>query len=123
MTTTGTLIAESLRTGTSVEGVALTMTKVARSRLGDVDAGQPLLWTFIEFEIADGDADQLAQVLERSLEPQGGWYCDFRNERETFVVFAARTFRYRRGDEVGRAAASDYGRSIGVPETQLDWPI
>jgi hypothetical protein len=123
MTITGTLISESLRVGASVEGIALTMTKVARAKLADLDAGQPLVWTFIDFEIADEDGDQLAHLLEGSLEREGGWYCDFRNERETFVVFAHRTFRYPRGDEVGRATATEYGRSVGVPETQLDWPI
>jgi len=41
---------------------------------------------------------------------------------ETFVVFADRIFRYRRGDPAGRAAAERHGRSVGVPEAQLDWP-
>jgi hypothetical protein len=30
-------------------------------------------------------------------------------------------FRYRRGDEAGRAEAVAYGRSVGTPEHQLDW--
>jgi len=123
MTTTGTLIAESLRDGASIEGIALTTTKIVRASAGDVDAGQPRMWTLIEFEIADEHGDELALLLERSLEREGGWYCDFRNEHDTFVVFADRTFRYARGDESGRAAASEYGRSLGVPEAQLDWPI
>jgi hypothetical protein len=38
-------------------------------------------------------------------------------------VFADRTFRYRRGDRVGRGEAIEYGRSVGVPEVQLDWPV
>jgi hypothetical protein len=40
----------------------------------------------------------------------------------TWVVYAGRTFRYPRGDEKGRAAAVEYGRSVGVPETGLNWP-
>jgi hypothetical protein len=86
-------------------------------------AGQPLTWTFVHFEAADEDADRLASGLERALERAGGWYCDFRNDDETFVVFAGRTFRYPRGDEQGRAAATVYGRSVGVPDPQLDWPV
>ena len=58
----------------------------------------------------------------RALERTGGWYCDFRNDTETFVVFAGRTFHYR-GDEPGRAAVAEYARSVGVPEEQLDWPV
>jgi hypothetical protein len=123
MTLAGALIAESLRVGGVLDGLALTVTKISRSDLGDVEAGQPRTWTFVEFAAADEDADRLASALEGALERVGGWYCDFRNDDETFVVFAGRTFRYPRGDEQGRAAAVEYGRSVGVPEAQLDWPV
>jgi hypothetical protein len=36
-------------------------------------------------------------------------------------VFAGKIFRYRRGDQTGRAAAVEYGRTVGVPDHQLDW--
>jgi hypothetical protein len=68
----GGLIAESLRIGSVLEGVALTVKKISRADVGDVEAGQPLTWTFLDFEAAD--------------------------------------------------EAEDYARSMGVPESQLDWP-
>jgi hypothetical protein len=123
MTLGGTLIAESLRVGSVLEGLALTVAKISRSDLRDVAAGQPRTWTFVEFDAADQDADRLANALERVLERAGGWYCDFRSEQETFVMFAGRTFRYQRGDESGRGEAAEYARSVGVPEAQLDWPV
>lgn len=123
MTTRGTLIAESLQDGSELADVRMTVTKVARSNFGDVAAGQPQVWTILEFEIDDDDAGQLAAALEQSLRPDGGWYCDFRSDDETIVVFAGRSFRYRRGDTPGRAAATEHGRSVGVPEAQLDWPV
>ena len=122
MAVIGTLIAESLKVGAVMDDVLLTVTRVVRADVGDVSAGQPRTWTFVEFEIAIEDAVRFARVLERSLQPSGGWYCDFRSAEETFVVFAGRTFRYPRGDESGRGDAVEYGRSVGVPETQLDWP-
>jgi hypothetical protein len=122
MVMVGTLIAESLQVGAVLDAVALTTTKISRADLGDVQAGQPETWTFIEFEARDEDANRLADSLERSLRQTGGWYCDFRSDDETFVVFAGRTFRYPRGDPSSRAAAVEYGRSVGVPEAQLDWP-
>ena len=122
MTTRGTLIAESLHDGAELADVRMTVTNVARLPFGDVAAGQPAVWTVLEFEIDDGDAGQLAAALEGALRFDGGWYCDFQSDEETVVVFAGRTFRYRRGDTVGRAAATKHGRSVGVPETQLDWP-
>ena len=54
--------------------------------------------------------------------PVGHWYCDFRSDTETFVVFADRVFRYPRGGAEGRAQAAGYARTIGVPEAQIDWP-
>jgi hypothetical protein len=111
-----------LRVGAVLDDVALTTTKISRVDLGDIDAGQPETWTLIEFKAHDEDANRLADSLERSLRPTGGWYCDFRSDAETIVVFAGRTIRYPRSDPSGRAAAVDYGRSVGVPEAQLDWP-
>lgn len=122
MPVTGTLIAESLRVGSSVEGLALTVRKISRADVGEVAAGQPLTWTFLDFEADDADAEPLADLLSSVLETAGGWYCDFRNDRETFVVFSGRIFRYPRGDPAGRAEAAAHARSVGVPEAQIDWP-
>jgi hypothetical protein len=41
---------------------------------------------------------------------------------ESFIVFPGRGFRYRRGESSGRAEAEAYARSVGIPESQLDWP-
>ena len=119
---TGTLIGESLRVGASLDGVTLTVSNVFRTEAGDEGAGQPRAWTFIEFDVADGEAERLALALSDALEPAQGWYCDFRTEEETFVVFAGRLFRYPRGEAEGRANAEAYGQSVGVPKFQLDWP-
>jgi hypothetical protein len=55
------------------------------------------------------------------LEQHGGWYSNFSVGGETFVIYAGRAFRYRSGDEAARAEAQDHGRSLGVPDRQLDW--
>lgn len=123
MTLTGGLIGESLRVGTVLEGVPLTVEKIYRADAGDQAAGQPLTWTLIEFAIPDDQADALARALSEALEPRLGWYCDFRSNDETFVVFADRLFRYPRGDQTSRAEVETYARSMGVPERQLDWPV
>ena len=103
--------------------MALTITKVARVTVGDAATGQPADWTLIEFKVSASDVQRFARALEAALQQAGGWYCDFRSDDDTFVVFAGRTFQYPRGDEPGRAAAARYGRSVGVPDAQLDWPV
>jgi hypothetical protein len=120
-TISGTLIAESLKTGVSLEGVPLMIDKIVRAEVGDVEAGQPLTWTFIEFQLDLDHVDAWVDSLREVLDERGGWYCDFRSSDETFVAFAGTVFRYPRGDAAGRARASDHARSIGVPVAQIDW--
>ena len=84
-------------------------------------AAQPNVWTFVEFEADDGAAEPLRRALEAALERAGGWYADFSVGSDHVVVFADRSFRYQRGDAAGRAEATAYGRSVGVPDHQLDW--
>jgi hypothetical protein len=119
---TGNLLAESLRKEHALDAVPITVRRISRADDGDPSAGQPLTWTFLEFEVADDDADALASALAEALEP-GPWYCDFRSDTETFVVFADRVFRYRRRDQSGRVEAEVHARSVGVPEAQIDWPV
>jgi hypothetical protein len=118
----GTLLGESIQPGMALDGIPLTATKVRRAAAGDAAAGQPELWTFIEFRVAADRAAELADALSRVLNRDGGWYCDFHSADEVFVVFHGRVFRYQRGDQSGRARAEEHARAMGVPEAQLDWP-
>jgi hypothetical protein len=122
MTIARTLIAESLRVGASLDGVALNVTRISRAEAGVTEVGQPLVWTFVDFETPDAEADRLATALSYALDEELGWYCDFRSPTETFVVFAGRVFSYPRGDQAERSDVEAYARSVGVPESQLDWP-
>jgi hypothetical protein len=120
MSYTGGLVAESLRPGAAL-AAPMTARRVRRVDAGDPLAGQPVVWTLIEFVVAEEFAEQLIAELGEALEP-GPWYCDLASDRETVVVFAERTFRYPRGDHAGRTEAEAHARSVGVPEEQLDWP-
>ena len=88
---------------------------------GAVD-GQPAVWTFLDVEAPSSGADDLARALADALEPALGWYADFVvDDDERVVVFAGRVFRYRIGDDDGRAEAVAWGRTAGTPDHQLDW--
>jgi hypothetical protein len=123
MSASGVLIAESLSKDNPLDGVDLQVRRISRGDVGDGGTGQPLTWTLIEFEVDDQMVVHLAEALSRSIEGRGGWYCDFRTDEQTFVVFSGRIFRYPRGAAEGRAEAEAYGRSVGVPEAQLDWSV
>jgi hypothetical protein len=116
----GTLIAESVRTGATLDGVTLIVREIRRFAPGDLPDYQPEIWTTIEFEADDTDAEPLATGLAGILD-EPGWYANFSSAAETFVVYRDRIFRYPRGDSTGRAQAQAHGRVVGVPEPQLDW--
>jgi hypothetical protein len=119
----GTLLAESIRVGAELSVPGLRLRRVSRRDVSaSVSAAQPRIWTFLEFEADDDAAAPLAEALARSLLAQDGWYADFGIGDDHLVVFAGKIFRYQRGDQHGRAEAMDYGRAVGVPEHQLDWP-
>ncbi|MFI6274848.1 hypothetical protein [Streptomyces sp. NPDC050988] len=119
----GVLIAESLRGGAQLTGIPLRITRLARVEMTDPGQDQPRLWTLLDFAADEREAERLADQLASSLSSTGGWYADFHTSRDTFVIFAERVFRYPRGQAEGRREAQDHGRSVGVPERQLDWRV
>jgi hypothetical protein len=116
----GTLIAESVRVGSALTGVRLVVREVRRFAADGVPDYQPGIWTVLEFEADESDAEALATDFAAVLD-EPGWYVDYSSASETFVIYRDRVFRYPRGDETGRAEAQAYGRARGVPEDQLDW--
>src|ERR1035441_4833497 len=115
----GTLIAESLRTGTSLENMKLTVRTISRFQAQGTTGDQPGIWTTLGFEADEAQAEDLAQTFAGALD-QPGWYVDFRSPTETFVVFPDQTFRYPRGDDTGRTKAQAHGRQLAIPQAQLD---
>jgi len=118
----GRLLAESLRPGVEIDLPGLAVTRFGRQDVaGSVSATQPKIWTFLDFEAPDGQADEVAAKLADALLPDDGSYADFTVADDHVVVFAGRVFRYRLGDATGRAQAVAYGLAAGTPEHQLDW--
>lgn len=118
----GTLLAESLRAGTSLENLNLTVRKISRYQVNDPAPGQPGIWCALDFEANDADADGLARIFAEALD-RPGWYVNFQSPAESFIVFPDKTFRYPRGDRAGRAEAQAHGRKLGIPDPQLDWTV
>src|SRR5581483_9147951 len=116
----GTILAESLRPGTVLEGHGLQVIRWSRYEVPDAAAYQAPVWTAVDFEAPAENAAALAGDLAASL-LSPGWYVNWSSEAETTVVFPDRAFRYQRGDQAARQAAQEHGRRCGVPEPQLDW--
>jgi hypothetical protein len=117
----GYVIAEGMRAGSQLSGIPLQLKTIKRYAVASATVEQPSVWTMIEFELAEGDAERVITVLSEALEELGGWYSDLLLGDERVVIFGGRVFRYSRGDKSARAEAQAYGRERGVPEQQLDW--
>jgi hypothetical protein len=118
----GTLLAESLRIGTTLADLNLTVRKISRYEVPGATSDQPGVWTALDFTADEAQADELARAFADVLE-QPGWYVNFESPSESFVIFPGRIFRYPRGDTAGRAEAQAYGRQLAIPEPQLDWTV
>jgi len=118
---TSYLLVEGMRVGACLEGLPLRLLKIERYQMRTATPEQPPVWTMVKFEFEERDAERVAAALSEVISEEGGWYTDFSLDDETFVIFADRIFRYPRGDRAGRAKVVAYGRSVGVPDTQLDW--
>ncbi len=114
----GLLIKESLK-DTSV----LNKLVITKEESWDVDnamSGQPSVWNVAWFEIKNENIEEMGQILSRALE-NGKWYLDLTSESDKLVVFPGKVFRYKKGDLKSQSDAKAFGRSIGIPENQLDW--
>jgi hypothetical protein len=116
----GGILAESLNPGTGFDGHGMRIMRCARFEVTGAADYQPPIWTLIEFEAPASSGDALASELADSLLSPGR-YANWNSDTETTVVFPSKVFRYPRGDQPGRAEAMAHGRSVGVPEPQLDW--
>ena len=117
---TGALIVESLRPGTVLQGVDLTVRRISRGAVSDPTPDQPAVWTLVEFAAQEHSADELAARLADVLSGPG-WYASFDVGDRVFVVFPGRVFQYDRSDRDARAAVMRYALAAGVPEGQCDW--
>ena len=117
MTFLGNLLKESLKDEAILGSLAITRQETWQ--VENPAPFQPGTWHAVWFEGDKKQADEVAQDLSRALQPD--WYCNLVTEAHTYVIFGGKVFKYPRGDQVERSKAQAYGRSVGIPEPQLDW--
>lgn len=75
-------------------------------------------WHLYKVEIDGDDIEGLAGQLR-----QEKWYMHFWSGDDVAVVFPAKVFRLKYSDKSTWMDAVEYGRSIGIPDEQLDFII
>jgi len=118
MNFTGLVLQESLKDKKVLD--LATITKTETWDVKNAEGDQPKVWHAISVEGPEEDAQNVAQVLGQSLKSPG-WYTNLSTNKEVFVVFPDKVFRYTKGNKEKRNIAIKYGKKIGIPESQLDW--
>jgi len=114
----GLLIKESLQDKSVLNHFVIT--KEDSWNIDNATQGQPAIWNVAWFEVEEKDINEVAQLLSRALE-NGKWYLDLTSDSEKVVVFPGKVFRYKKGDEQAQSEAKAFGRTLCIPDSQLDW--
>ncbi len=84
-------------------------------------------WTLDTIEVTENEAESLAEKLSKALDPEHGWYIDYRNDQYHFVIFKDKVFKIDHSKKSDYDEMIKYGLSVGTPDYQLpnfsDLPI
>ncbi len=114
----GLILKESLEDLYALDLVHITRTETWE--VSNAAGNQPTLWTALSFEAEESQAGLIARKLSQALKAQG-WYTHASTSTHVFIIFPGKVFKDLKGDLTSREAAKQYGRGIGIPESQLDW--
>ena len=114
---TGLLLKESLK-----DKDVLDLIQITKTETWNVDNAtdfQPKIWTAIYFEGDESKIDFIASKLSQSLKER--WYINISTENDAYVIFPNKIFKYTEGDKQKEREAIEYGKSLDIPNNQLDW--
>lgn len=113
---TGLLLKESLK-----DMSVLDLIKITKEEKWDIDNAadfQPKVWNAVEFK-GEGKVEEIAESMSKAMNPR--WYLNISTDKEEFVVFLNKVFKYSKEDKEGKKKAQEYARSLNIPESQIDW--
>ncbi len=116
----GIIIEESLENKDILKDVKIVKTKVEDVTF-EHKSPWIKIWTMDTVEIPEGQVDQLADKVSKSLDSEHSWYADFKNDLFHYIVFKDKVFKVDRSKPEEYEAVKGYGVSIGIPDYQLDF--
>ncbi len=114
----GKIIRESLK-----DVFILNDLKITHEETWNIDHAafdQPNVWHVVSVEISDEEIERVSEALSHALDV-GKWFVDFTDGQVIFVIFREKIFRYKKGDREQYEHVRSFGRSLGIPESQLHW--
>ncbi|MDO8269130.1 MAG: hypothetical protein Q7T54_00475 [Candidatus Levybacteria bacterium] len=82
-------------------------------------------WILHTIEIEEDEIDKWAEWLSHNIDDSHDhpWYADFRNDKYHYVIFPDKIFKIDRSNSEQNKEAQEYGKSVGIPDHQLDWEL
>jgi len=116
----GVVIEESLENKDILKDVKISETKVEEVT---EEHKTPWIkqWTLHNVEIAENQADNVAEKLTKALDSKHSWYADFKNDDFHYIIFRDKFFKIDRGKKEKYDEAVKFGLSLGIPDYQLDF--
>lgn len=116
----GVIIEESLDNKEVLNNVKIIKTKI--SPVGEKHRTPWVKqWTMHTVEIAEENADKIAEQLSKDLDKTHSWYADFKNQNYHFIIYQGKVFKVDLKNPVLYKDAKQYGISLGIPEYQVDF--
>jgi hypothetical protein len=116
----GVIIEESLENKDVLQKVKIIETKVEEVT---EEHKTPWIkqWTLHAVEVPENQANEIAEDLSKSLDPEHSWYADFKNNKFHYIIFRNKVFFIDRISKEQYDEAKKYGSSLGIPDHQVDF--
>lgn len=108
---TGIVVKESLEDNRTINELEVKRVEMSKSE----DPADR--WHMYKVIVSKGDIDKLAKTIKQ------GWYMHFWKGRQVIAIFRGKRFMFNFDDQETWQPVLEYGRSLGIPEEQLDFPI
>ncbi len=109
---TGTIVEESLR-----DSRILNKFKILNVKITEEENPEER-WHIFSVEVSEDDIGELAENLKPSK-----WYCHFWYGDQVVAIFPQKIFYFDYKNKETWKEALSFGKSIGIPESQLDFVI
>jgi len=112
----GVIISESLKEPSLINRFEVFRARISKKDL-DLGGGEQGRWHLYYVHATDSQINALLRLVKP------GWYCHFWRDDDLVVVFHRKKFSMLTTDKSTWKDAVAYGRSVGIPEKELDFDL
>jgi hypothetical protein len=108
----GTIVEESLEDNRILNDIDIIDFRISK------DDNPADRWHLYTVKVTKDDIQKVSRYIR-----SGKWYMHFWNGNDVIAVFKDKVFEFKHDQKETWKDACDYGRSLGIPEEQLDFVI